>query len=172
VRISNSVKNLEEEYGVGIEDLNNDGLKDVLTACMFAQNRLYINHSVVTGNKTTGLMFTEEAAMRNITGYNEGNKDAKSPIYIGVGIADIDNNGSEDVYICNLSGKNKLYLNDGDDILRMYQMKITGVRDKMKEPIQWLLPMLTTMVFLICLLQTKNPQTDCISTMVRAFLQM
>jgi len=114
VRISNSVKNLEEEYGVGIEDLNNDGLKDVLTACMFAQNRLYINHSVVTGNKTTGLMFTEEAAMRNITGYNEGNKDAKSPIYIGVGIADIDNNGSEDVYICNLSGKNKLYLNDGD----------------------------------------------------------
>jgi signal transduction histidine kinase len=115
IRIFSSAKNLDQEYGVGIEDLNNDGLKDVITACMFAQNRLYINHSTINGNKAAGIRFTEEAAMRNITGYNnEPNKNENNPIYIGVGIADIDNDGNEDVYMCNLLGKNKLYLNDGE----------------------------------------------------------
>ena len=113
-RIFGSAKNLDEEYGVGIEDLNNDGLKDVITACMFSQNRLYINHSAVSGNKTSGIKFTEESALRNITGFTEGSRDTNNPIYIGVGIADIDNDGAEDVFMCNLFGKNKLYLNDGN----------------------------------------------------------
>jgi len=113
VKIFSGAKNIDDEYGVGIEDLNNDGYKDVLTACMFSQNRLYINHPAISGNKVTGLKFDEESAMRNITGYNGLNKDSTNPIYIGVGIADIDNDGCEDVYICNLLGKNKLYINDG-----------------------------------------------------------
>ena len=114
VGIFAGVKNVDDEYGVGIEDLNNDGFKDVLTACMFSQNRLSINHSAVSGNKVIGLRFVEEAAVRNITGYDGVNKEQENPIYIGVGIADIDNDGDEDVYVCNLTGKNKLYINDGE----------------------------------------------------------
>ncbi len=114
MRVFGISKPIDDEYGVGIEDLNNDGLNDIITACMFSQNRLYINQSTVSGNKITGIKFNEEAALRNITGYNGVNKEINSPIYIGVGIADIDNDGDEDVYMCNLFGKNKLYLNDGD----------------------------------------------------------
>ncbi|MDP4114653.1 MAG: FG-GAP-like repeat-containing protein [Bacteroidota bacterium] len=104
---------LNSEYGVAIDDINNDGLKDIYSACLFHPSRYYENISVVDQNKINYVQFAEKAAERNITAFSNKETNKANPIFLGVGLADLENSGSQDIYVCNLLGKNKLLINDG-----------------------------------------------------------
>ncbi|MDI6779004.1 MAG: FG-GAP-like repeat-containing protein [Bacteroidota bacterium] len=103
-------------YGVAIDDINNDGLKDIYNVCIFEQNRLYIQQfkESATGEFSIN-QFVEESIERNATGFT-GEKSIASvaELYLGVGLSDVDNDGDLDLYLCDLSGKNKLLLNNGN----------------------------------------------------------
>ena len=112
-KITSISTELNSEYGVAIGDLNNDGLKDIFTACLFHPCRYYENVSTSDNNKINYIFFQEKAAERNVTGYNSDESSPGNPIFLGVGLADLSNSGSQDVYVCNLVGKNRLYINNG-----------------------------------------------------------
>jgi hypothetical protein len=90
--------------GVGIGDLNNDGLPDLFFTSNMSENRLYINK----GN----WKFEDVSIEAGITGRGSWST--------GVSIADINNDGWLDIYVCNVSGhldfkgRNELFLNNGD----------------------------------------------------------
>jgi enediyne biosynthesis protein E4 len=107
-------KENSDEYGVVIEDFDGDGLKDIYTTCIFELNRFYKNHS--DGNQ---ILFSEEALNRNISGrIGDPNSVSLSELYLGAGSADIDNDGDQDLYLCDLINNNKLLLNEGDGYFR------------------------------------------------------
>ena len=113
-------KEIMDEYGVAIDDINNDGLKDIYTVCIFDPNRLYINNSIVNSNKkTSSLSFLEESRARNTTGISSDSSSSNfRELDLGVGLGDVDNDGDLDLYLCNLLGTNKLLLNDGNGFFR------------------------------------------------------
>jgi enediyne biosynthesis protein E4 len=113
-KILNIAKENNDEYGVVIEDFNGDGLKDIYASCLFDLNHLYINKP--ERNQT---LFTEEAMTRNSagrTGYL--NSESMTELIIGAGSADVDNDGDQDLYLCDLLNKNKFLLNDGNGFFR------------------------------------------------------
>jgi two-component sensor histidine kinase len=114
LRITSAAKENSDEYGVVIEDFDGDGLKDIYVICLFELNRLYKN-KYEKGN----ILFTEESLTRNISGRTDDpNSAALSELYLGAGSADIDNDGDQDIYLCDLINKNKLLLNDGNGFFR------------------------------------------------------
>jgi signal transduction histidine kinase len=118
-RMLNIETETNNEYGVSIEDFNNDGLKDIYAVCISEPNRLFINKSSFNKNKLSSLAFDDESTLRNInglTGYR--NSISINTTHIGLGIADVNNDGNQDIYLTNLSGKNLLYLNDGKGYFR------------------------------------------------------
>lgn len=104
-----SGREINDEYGVAIEDIDGDGWYDIYAACLYEPNRLYMNRSdFFLGQQGVTLpVFQEEADLRGVAGQ-------PGHIYLGVGFADIDNDGDRDLYLCNLIGKNTLYLNRGN----------------------------------------------------------
>ncbi len=120
LKIIMTSKEIMDEYGVAMEDLNNDGLKDVYTVCIFDPNRLFINNSILNYNKkVVSLSFLEEARARNSTGISSDSSSSNfKELDLGVGLGDVDNDGDLDLYLCNLLGKNKLLLNDGSGYFR------------------------------------------------------
>ena len=90
--------------GVGIADLNNDSLPDIVFTGNQVSNRLYLN----LGNFKFEDV-TEEVGFGS-SGWSTG-----------VSMADVDGNGYIDIYICQVDslmeqqGQNKLYLNLGPD---------------------------------------------------------
>jgi signal transduction histidine kinase len=107
-----SGRGLEGEYGVAMEDLNQDGRNDIYTVNLYNQNFLFINQTSGSGGE---VHFRDESEMRNGSG-----GEADTTIYTirdidqGVGVADIDNDGDKEIYLCSLVGHNSLLLNKGD----------------------------------------------------------
>jgi signal transduction histidine kinase len=114
-------KEIIDEYGVAMEDFNGDGLKDLYAVCIFDQNRLYVNRSEISSDSKIlpGNLFSEEAVIRGISGLLEDIKPGElSALYLGIGAADVDNDGDPDIYLCSLNGKNRLFLNNGNGYFR------------------------------------------------------
>lgn len=114
-------RNLDDQYGVAIEDLNNDGFKDIYIVCIFNPNNLYMNNLAYSTSEETGIpiSFSEESVLRKVSGVVPREKrDSYSKLQLGAGVADVDNDGDEDIYICSLIDKNKLLLNDGNGFFR------------------------------------------------------
>lgn len=90
--------------GVATGDINNDGLVDIYFTSNQGENKLYLNK----GN----LEFEDITVEAGVTG-NGGWST-------GVTMADVNGDGWLDIYVCQvgdykgLSGKNKLYINNGD----------------------------------------------------------
>ena len=112
-QISRLSMEIDNVYGVGIDDLDNNGLKDIYTVLIFQANRAYMQHYP----EPTG--FVEEEVKRGLTGVAGGEyEDLITNLDLGVGMADIDNDGDLDVYLCKLAGKNRLLLNNGSGYFR------------------------------------------------------
>jgi enediyne biosynthesis protein E4 len=88
--------------GVGIIDVNNDGLQDVFMPTTTGDCKLYLNKG--------GLRFEDIAPQAGVT--------ASSGIKSGVAIADVNCDGWQDIYICrtglanNNERRNQLYINN------------------------------------------------------------
>jgi enediyne biosynthesis protein E4 len=92
--------------GVGIGDLNGDGLQDVFFTGNQVDNKLYLNR----GN----LKFEDVTTASNT-------QKQKNEWSSGINILDLNNDGKKDLYICNTflnnpeKRKNLLYVNQGND---------------------------------------------------------
>ena len=90
--------------GVGIADINNDGLEDIFFAGNEVSDRLYLNKGDFKFED-----ITESAGIIQDSTWSTG-----------VTFADVNMDGYEDIYVSavgnykTLSGKNRLYLNNGD----------------------------------------------------------
>lgn len=90
--------------GVGLGDVNNDGLLDVYMTANLKENRLFLNK----GN----LKFEDITAKAGVAGERSWST--------GVSMADVNGDGHVDIYVCNsgdISGDNKqneLFINNGD----------------------------------------------------------
>lgn len=99
-----SYRNFYNGGGVGIGDVNNDGLADVFLTANMDSNRLFINQ----GNMT----FRDATASSGVA--------SASKWSTGVVLVDLNNDGWLDMYVCNagfIKGedqRNELFLNNGD----------------------------------------------------------
>lgn len=97
-------RNFYNGGGVGIGDLNNDGLADVYLTSNMSGNKLYLNK----GN----FSFEDITDSAGVSGKNEWST--------GVVMVDINADGLLDIYVCNAGNvegdnqKNELYINNGD----------------------------------------------------------
>ncbi len=117
----NYARNLDDQYGIAIEDLNSDGFKDIYIVCIFNPNSLYMNNLTDSSDalKESLPSFSEEAVIRKVSGVVPIERsNSYTKLQLGVGVADIDNDGDQDIYICSLIDKNKLLLNDGNGYFR------------------------------------------------------
>ena len=105
---SDSLNILEYEYiynggGVGLGDFNNDGLDDIFLAGNIVANELYINKG--------DFQFQDISAVSGIQIYDRWSS--------GVAVLDINNDGWQDIYVCNTTSKvpdqrkNSLFVNQG-----------------------------------------------------------
>ena len=110
---------VDNEYGVAIADFNGDGRLDIYAVCISDPDKLFINNIESKQNIPVFHSFLEEAAKRGVIGLNtDKNAAAPSDLKLGVAVADVDNDGDEDIYICSLNGRNKLLLNNGKGFFR------------------------------------------------------
>ncbi len=100
-----SYRNFYNGGGVGIIDINNDGLKDIVFTGNQVPNKIYLNK---------GNMQFEDIS--ESSGFNISNNWST-----GVAIVDINQDGYQDIYICNagytegISQANELFINNGDN---------------------------------------------------------
>ena len=110
---------LDNEYGVAMADFNGDNFIDIFAICISEANRMYINTAESSDNSQNRNFFIEEGFIRNSEGTaNQNSKEHFTDLKLGVAVADVDNDGDEDIYICSLNSKNKLLLNNGNGVFR------------------------------------------------------
>jgi signal transduction histidine kinase len=107
---------VDNEYGVAMADFNGDDYTDIYAVCISDPDRMFIN----SGSKVPSpFSFREEAAKRGATGITRDvTSQVPGELKLGVSVADIDNDGDEDLYLCSLNEKNKLLLNEGAGYFR------------------------------------------------------
>jgi len=94
--------------GVGVLDINNDGLQDIFFAANQESNKLYLNSGNLNFNDITESAFS----------------DTLDNWSTGVSIVDINNDGYQDIYLCQGGPytqdrrKNLLYINNADNTFR------------------------------------------------------
>ncbi len=99
-----SYRNFYNGGGVGLGDLNNDGLVDIYLTSNLGRNKLYLN----TGNFTFKDI-SESSGTRGQRSWSTG-----------VTMVDINSDGLLDIYVCNSGNikgddqKNELFINNGD----------------------------------------------------------
>jgi signal transduction histidine kinase len=118
-KLTNFSIDLDNEYGVALADLDGDDKLDIFSVCISNFNRLYINRLESNTDSIKGNFFREEGFLRK----SEGTSDPKSEsgyaeLKLGVTVADVDNDGDEDIYICYLNSRNKILLNNGHGVFR------------------------------------------------------
>ena len=84
--------------GVAIGDVDGDQIPDVFCAGTANSSRLYI--------QTSPFKFTDQSA-------SSGLEEAGNPWSVGASFVDIDNDDDLDLYVCNFSSPNQLWINDG-----------------------------------------------------------
>ncbi|KAF0129231.1 MAG: PDK repeat-containing protein [Bacteroidetes bacterium] len=125
--------NTDDEYGVAMADFNGDDKLDIYAVRIYEQNRLFINNP---GSATLHLFtqgFIEEAVKRDASGViNPKTGTSQSELKMGIGAADIDNDGDQDIYLCYLNSINKLLLNKDNDYFRNVSEQDNRACDNMK----------------------------------------
>jgi hypothetical protein len=97
--------NIYNGGGVGIGDFNNDGLQDIYFSGNLVENKLYLNKG--------GLHFEDITIQAGVNGHGRWSR--------GVTIADVNNDGRQDIYVAASMHKqaqrrqNLLYINEGND---------------------------------------------------------
>ncbi len=89
--------------GVGIGDFNKDGWMDIYLTGNQVSSRLYINQGMDRDGQIRFKDVTEQAGV------------ATSRWVTGVNIADVNNDGLDDIYLCVYGGKNLLFINNGGE---------------------------------------------------------
>lgn len=106
------------EYGVSLGDVNGDELPDLFAVSLSGPNRLYINRTV-SENRDRKIRFSEEAFRRGCSGELPDEDNSSMLSYkLGSVMADVDNDGDQDLYVCHLTGSNQLFLNNGHGFFR------------------------------------------------------
>lgn len=93
---------LETGSGVAIGDYDNDGLNDVYMVGGDVPNKLFRN--------VGGLKFKDVTEQAGVDGQLNGS----NLVGAGASFADVDNDGFLDLLVCNMTGQNLLYMNQGN----------------------------------------------------------
>ena len=118
-RLTNFSIDLDNEYGVALADLNGDEKIDIFSVCISDYNRLYINRLKSGVDSVKENFFREEGFIRKSGGtFDSKSESSYAELKLGVTVADVDNDGDEDTYICYLNSRNKLLLNNGSGMFR------------------------------------------------------
>ena len=111
--------NVDNEYGVAFADFNGDDKTDIYAVCISDPDRLFINKTVTGQYGSPEIIFREEAVKRGASGLTqEKNTQVPSELKLGVAVADVDNDGDEDIYLSSLNCNNKMLLNNGEGFFR------------------------------------------------------
>lgn len=118
-KLTNYSIELDNEYGVAMADFNGDENLDIFAVCISDVNRLFMSAFSKENSPPKGNFFIEEGFLRNSEGAVMRNSTAHyTDLKLGVTVADIDNDGDEDIYICSLNARNKLLINNGFGVYR------------------------------------------------------
>ncbi|MDP1622828.1 MAG: FG-GAP-like repeat-containing protein [Bacteroidales bacterium] len=110
---------VDNEYGVAFADFNGDNKTDIYTVCISDPNKLFINQTNPKLDVPLANNFREEAVKRGASGLvMEKDILIPSELKLGVSVADVDNDGDEDIYLSSLNSHNKLLLNNGHGYFR------------------------------------------------------
>ena len=93
---------LETGSGVAIGDYDNDGLNDVYLVGADVPNKLFRNLG--------GMKFKDVTELAGVDGQLNGS----NLVGAGASFADVDNDGFLDLLVCNMTGQNLLYMNQGN----------------------------------------------------------
>jgi len=118
-KLTNFGIDLDNEYGVALADFDGDDQIDIFSVCISGFNRLFINQLNKRDSITTGNFFRDESVIRRSEGtFNVNSESSYAELKLGISVADVENDGDEDVYICYLNSGNKLLLNNGNGVFR------------------------------------------------------